>query len=141
MKKQWIVSDLELNILVMALHADCREIEADTTTFTDQDKRKLINDRQELAARLAEIRDAIRKDWDDEGWVSRDQVVIRIAQKPGDEPYTIAPWGPDRWVVVAKEDPDRPVGEHIYTQKTHAHRAKRRLNSAARHMQAIMAET
>lgn len=140
MKKQWILSDLDLHRIGLALHRDIIQTEKEgIPNVSVQEFQKHVQELRDLADRLNEIRNALRKDWDEGEWVKRDQAVVRITQKPGDEPYTIAPWGLDRWIVVAKDDPEcRPVNQHYYTVKTHAHRAKRRLNKAVRHMQAIM---
>lgn len=61
-----------------------------------------------------------------------------MTKHKADEIYIVVPWGPERWIAVEKANPARPVNEHIYTQKTHAYRAVRRLNVAARQMNEIM---
>ena len=139
-RKIWTFSDHELLILTLALQADIESLESGSGAFTDGDRQGLIAKRKELAARINEIRHGFRKDVDPDGmWSERDQIVVKIVLKPGDELYEVVPWGPDRWVIVEKANPGRPVNEHIYTQYTHAHRKKRELNKAARHMNEIMA--
>ncbi|SRR6266496_1845064 len=140
MSQQWIFSDLDLMRLQMALHTDIQAT-AQSHDWTPQEKQELVSHLGELADRIREIRAAFRKDVDPDGqWSERDQVVLRIAPKPGDEVYTVVSWGPDRWIVIEKDDPlSRPVNEHSYTQKTHAYRKKRELNKAARQMNEIMA--
>ncbi len=144
MSKQWIFSDLDLLTLILALQTDIQETER-SDDFSSSEKVELISKRHELAHRLQDVRNAFRKDtfYDEETgpntWLERDQAVLRMTPKPGDEPYTVVPWGPDRWVIVERANPGRPVNEHIYTQKTHAYRKKRELNKAARQMNEILA--
>ena len=139
-RKTWAFSDHELLIFTLALQTDINSLESGFGDFTETDRQELIAKRKELAARLNEIRHAFRKDGDPDGmWSERDQIIVRVVSKPGDELYEVVPWGPDRWVIVEKANPGRPVNEHIYTQKTHAHRKKRELNKAARQMNEIMA--
>lgn len=65
--------------------------------------------------------------------VISEQLLVTLIPKDinerWEEPYTVAPIG-TKWAVVHKETLERPVGEKLYTQATHAHRAKRRLNVA-----------
>lgn len=137
-KHQWILSDADLQVLILALQTDIHSIEQDAS-WTAQEKQALIATRNELGMRLKAIRDTFRKDVDeDHMWSERDQAVVSVRPKLGDEEYTVVPWGPDRWVIVEKANPHRPVNEHVYTHKTHAHRKKRELNRAAREMNAIM---
>ncbi|SRR6266487_83194 len=139
MSQHWIFSDLDLMRLQMALHTDIQVTEQ-SHDWTPQEKQELVSNLGELADRIREIRNAFRKDVDpDSQWSERDQAVVRIAPKPEDELYAVVPWGPDRWVIVEKANPSRPINEHIYTQKTHAYRKKRELNRAARQMNEIMA--
>jgi hypothetical protein len=139
MSEHWILSDLDLMRLQMALQTDIHATEQ-SHDLTDLEKQELVSNLSELADRIRAIRDAFRKDVDSDGrWSERDQAMIRIAPKPGDELYTVVPWGLDRWVIVEKDNPSRPINEHIYTQKTHAYRKKRELNKAARQMNEIMA--
>ncbi len=45
--------------------------------------------------------------------------------------YEVVPFG-GKWAIIPKGDEHaRPVGEHLYTQATHAYRARRRLEKAA----------
>jgi hypothetical protein len=138
-RKTWTFSDNELQTLTLALVADIRELEDKRSgDFTETERQELIAKRNALADRINEIRNAFRKDVDPDGmWLERDQIEVKVVPKPMDELYTVVPWL-DRWAVVEKANPSRPVGEHLYTQKTHAHRKKRDLNKAARETNAIM---
>jgi hypothetical protein len=137
MKKQWTLTDSDLMRLIYALRSHVRETQAQgipncTPTEIAQD----IEESNALAYRLKEIRDAFRKDVEDEEditspWMERDLALVTIKPKPGDEIYTVIPVG-DKWAVIEKANPGRPAGEHLYTQPTHAHRKKRELNKAAR---------
>lgn len=137
-RKTWTFSDQDLMALTLALQTDIRSLEEGAGDFADTDRQVLIATREELAARIQEIQHAFRKDVDPDGrWSERDQILVKIVPKPDDETYTVVPWG-DRWAIAERADPSRPVGEHLYTKKTHAHRRKRALNRAAREMNAIM---
>jgi hypothetical protein len=68
-----------------------------------------------------------------------ERVVISLVENSGEwwsDPYAVVPvagqtMGKQRWAVVEKGS-FRPVGEKTYSQKTHAYRACRRMNEAAR---------
>ena len=70
-----------------------------------------------------------------------ERVMISLVPHSGDwwsDPYAVVPvagqtasMGKQRWAVIEK-GAGRPVGEKTYSQKTHAYRACRRLNDAAR---------
>lgn len=45
--------------------------------------------------------------------------------------YKVKPFG-KKWVIVLGDSPDaRPIGEQLYTQKTHAYRHRRKLIAKA----------
>jgi hypothetical protein len=139
-RKTWNFSDNDLLTLIHALQADIRQLEDERSgNFSEMERQELIAKRDALADRINEIRSAFRKDVDADGqWSERDQIEARIVPKPLDELYMVISWL-DRWAVVEKTNPSRPIGEHLYTQKTHAQRRKRELNKAARETNAIMA--
>ncbi len=136
-KTQWTLTDNELHNLVMAIISHQRETRHEgIPNCTPAEVEEYIQSFEGLATKLNEIRRAFRIDREDEDdftspWMERDQVLITIKPKPGDEIYTVIPWG-DQWAVVEKANPVRPVGEHLYAASTHAHRKKRELNKAAR---------
>lgn len=52
--------------------------------------------------------------------------------------YKVMSFG-DKWGVVKTSDPHpRPVGEKLYTQRTHAHRRCRSLNNASTAIDALI---
>lgn len=54
-------------------------------------------------------------------------------QRKAEGRYEVLPWGPDRWIIVERGNPNpRPVEEKYYTEATHAHRRKRKLNQSAK---------
>lgn len=138
MKQQWTLSDSDLMRLIFALRSHMREIQKEgIPNCTPAEIEEDIAESNALAYRLKEIRDAFRKDKEDEDditspWMERDLALITIKPKSGDEPYTVMKWGEEKWAVVDKANPVRPVGEHLYDHSTHAHRKKRELNKAAR---------
>lgn len=142
MKTPWILSERDLEYLSQALHREIVQTEQTEKEglpeTSAQQFQEYLQELRDLAARLSEIHNAVCQQ--DGAWAEHDLAMVRITHQLESEPYTIAPWGPDRWIVVAKDDPAcRPVNQRYYTAKTHAHRAKRRLNKAARQMQPIMA--
>jgi len=137
MKKQWSLTDSDLMRLIFALRSHMREIQKEgIPNCTPAEIEEDIAESSALAYRLKEIQDAFRKDVEDpedptSPWMPRDEVLLTVKPKPGDEPYGVMPWG-EKWAVVDKENPVRPVGEHLYDHSTHAHRKKRELNKTAR---------
>jgi hypothetical protein len=137
MKQQWTLTYNDLMRLILALRSHIRETQAEgIPNCSSAEIEEDIAESNALAYRLKEIQDAFRKDKEDEDditspWMERDLALITIRPKPGDEPYTVMKWG-EEWAVVDKENPVRPVGEHLYDHSTHAHRKKRELNKAAR---------
>lgn len=137
MKQQWTLTYNDLMRLILALHSHMRETRTEgIPNCTPSEVEADIAESDALACRLKEIQDAFRKDKENEDditspWMERDLALITIKPKPGDEPYTVMKWG-EKWAVVDKEHPVRPVGEHLYDHSTHAHRKKRELNKAVR---------
>jgi len=61
-------------------------------------------------------------------------------QRKAEGVYEVIPWGPDRWIIVRRNDPNpRPVEEKFYTQATHAQRRKRQLNKDAKEIDEMIA--
>jgi hypothetical protein len=59
--------------------------------------------------------------------------------KKQDQEYKVLSFG-EKWGVVRSSDEHpRPVGEHLYTHQTHAYRKCRKLNQAAREIDAMIA--
>jgi hypothetical protein len=101
--------------------------------------------------KLKELQDVFRAALDNAEWEYAEDTGERL--RPGEramislvpdsgewwsDPYAVIPvagqtpaMGKQRWVVMEK-GAGRPVGEKTYSQKTHAYRACRRLNDAAR---------
>jgi hypothetical protein len=137
MKQQWTLTYNDLMRLIFALCSHVRETRTEgIPNCTPAEVEEDIAESDALAYRLKEIQDAFRKDKEDEDditspWMERDLALITIRPKSGDEPYMVMKWG-EKWAVVDKENPVRPVGEHLYDHSTHAHRKKRELNKAAR---------
>lgn len=136
-KAQWTLTYNDLVRLVFALDSHMREIKAKgIPNCTPAEIEEDIAESNALAYRLKEIQDAFRKDKEDEDditspWMERDLALITLKPKPGDEIYGVVKWE-NQWAVVELSNPSRPVGEHLYTHATHAHRKKRELNKAAR---------
>ncbi len=136
MKQQWALTYNDLMRLILALHSHVQETGTEgIPNCTPAEVEADIAESNALAYRLKEIQDAFRKDKEDDDitspWMERDLALITIKPKPGDELYGVMRWG-EKWAVVDKENPVRPVGEHLYDHSTHAHRKKRELNKAAR---------
>lgn len=145
MKQQWSLTYSDLMRLILALRSHMREVEAEgIPNCTKAEIEADIAESSALAYRLKAIQNAFRKDKEDEEeitspWMERDLAVVSLAPKPGDETYTVVHQG-DKWAVVELANQSRPVGEHLYTASTHAHRKKRELNKAARMAQWPMEE-
>ncbi len=58
-----------------------------------------------------------------------DREFVKMAKRKRE--YQVVSYDPNKWAVVRNGD-TRPVGEHLYTAATHAHRARRRLERAAK---------
>lgn len=132
--KQWVLTNNDLHRLVHALISHMREVEREgIPNCTAEEVAEYNRESNELASRLNEIIRAFRQDYLDDGpWhVERDQAIVTIAPKPGDEIYKVVAMG-DKWAIIDQTNPGRPVGEHLYSAATHAHRKKRELNKAAR---------
>ena len=118
MKQQWTLTYNDFMRLILALHSHVRETRTEgIPDCTPAEVESDIAESDALAYRLKEIQDAFRKDKEDEDeitspWMERDLALVTIKPKPGDEPYTAMRWG-EKWAVVDKENPSRPVGEHL----------------------------
>jgi hypothetical protein len=143
MKRQWTLSYNDLMYQILALKSYEETIRADKNSLTTEgtpgkDVEEYIATGDALQTRLYEIQQSLRKEREDEDdptspWMERDQALITIAAKPGDEPYMVTPWDQgNQWAVIEKANPGRPVGEHLYSKATYAYRRKRELNKAAR---------
>ena len=132
-QKQWILSNLDLSHLQMALAT-----ELDLYRKSTRPSPHHLKNLEELAAKLAAIREntahVYYNENDMDGEPCEQLLVTLIDQQYSDwwdeYPYTVIPSG-EKWAVVDKNTL-RPVGEKTYSQKTHAYRANRRLNAAAR---------
>jgi hypothetical protein len=139
--KKWILSYSDLMYLILALKSYDEKIRANENNLTSAgtlgaDVEEYLAEGDALQKRLYEIQQTLRKEREDEDdytspWLERDQAIVTVVPKPGDETYAVMPWD-NQWAVVEKANPVRPVGEHLYTKATHAHRKKRELNRAAR---------
>jgi hypothetical protein len=135
-QKQWIFSNLDISHLQMALAA---EIESHKQGRIVAHHLKNL---EGLAAKLAAIQEATARayyDEEDMDGTPCEQLLVTLIEQEVDErwedPYTVIPIG-NRWAVVLKTNLERPIGEKTHTHATHAHRAKRRLNIAAREARA-----
>lgn len=140
-KKQWFFTYYDFGTMNDALAREASRMEDPKCAHLVSHKRQI----DELIDKIATIMESAERvysedDETDDGVVC-EQIVVSLVEKDVNElwedPYTVIPWG-NRWIVVEKENPARPVGEHYYTQRTHAHRKKRELNRAAREMHAQM---
>jgi hypothetical protein len=134
-QKQWLIDHQNLWDIFFALdHA----INSQRTDSLQQKK-------------LKELQDVFRTALDNAAWEydeetgerlrPTERVMISLVEHSGDwwsDPYAVVPvagqtasMGKQRWAVIEK-GAGRPVGEKTYSQKTHAYRACRRLNDAAR---------
>lgn len=137
-QKQWILSSLDLSHLQMALATEIH-LHRNSARPVPHHLRNL----EDLASRLETIRENIGRvysgDDDMDGEPCERLLVTLIEQSYSDwwdeDPYTVVPVG-DQWGVFLKAAPLIPVGEKLHSQSTHAHRAKRRLNAAARERKA-----
>lgn len=138
-QKQWLLSNPDLSHLRMAL-----------ATEIDQHRKSVrpvphhLENLEELASKLDAIRENTAREFSNEndmdGQVCEQLLVTLIPMSYDDwrreDPYTVVPIG-KKFAVVLKSNPGRPVGEKTYTHATHAHRARRRLNEAAREALAV----
>lgn len=128
-QKQWILSDLDLSHLQMSLATEINVHEQGRIVAHH------LQNLEELAAKLAAIRTATGREYDDEEDMAGtpcEQLLVTLIPKDyerWEEPYTVIPVGA-KWAAAHKESLERPVGEKLYTQRTHAYRACRRLNTA-----------
>lgn len=136
-QKQWILSILDLSHLSMSV---ATEIESHKQgRIVEHHLRNL----EELAAKLAAIRENIARVYSDENDMDGEPcerlLVTLIDQQYSDwwdeEPYTVIPVG-EKYAVVCK-DTLRPVNEQLYKHSTHAYRACRRLNADYRENEAV----
>src|SRR6266581_1852444 len=134
-QKQWIFSDYDLSHLQFALATEINDLRGRNGNA------RHIEAVEDLASRLQAIREATGRVYyenkDDMEGEPCEQLLVSLIEKPEDrwdDPYTVIPVR-DRWAVVTKQT-TVPVGEKTYTQKTHAYRANRRLNAAAREARA-----
>lgn len=135
-QKQWILSNLDLSHLQMAL---ATEIEMHKQGRIVEHHLKSL---EYLAAKLAAIQEATAREYnneDDMVGTPCEKLLVTLIDHAYDDwwdenPYTVIPVG-KKWAVVDKNTL-RPVGEKTYTAKTHAYRANRRLNAAAREARA-----
>jgi hypothetical protein len=132
-QKQWLFSYYDLGNIQDALGREASRIEAPELAHLVSHRRQI----NELIEKITAIMVATERDYgescDENDGVISEQVLVTLIPKDinerWDEPYTVVPAGA-KWAVVHKETIERPVGEKLYTQYTHAHRAKRRLNVA-----------
>jgi len=128
-QKQWLFSDLDLAHLQMALATEINVHKQGRIVAHH------LQNLEELAAKLAAIREGTGREYDDEEdmiGAPCEQLLVTLIPKDyerWEEPYTIIPVGA-KWAVAHKATLERPVGEKLYTQRTHAYRACRRLNAA-----------
>src|SRR5436309_8053527 len=128
-QKQWLLEHSDLGNIQVALHREVRRLEDVAPHLVSQ-----IRQLNELIEKIAAIMAATGRvykenDMDDDGAVNERLLVTLIPMlEPSErwnDPYTVIPVG-DKWAVVYKETVERPVGEKLYTQRTHAYRACRR---------------
>lgn len=129
-QKQWLFSNLDLSHLQMAMTT-----EIDLHRNSARPVPHHLKNLEELAAKLAAIREGTGREYDDEEdmvGTPCEQLLVTLIPKDyerWEEPYTVIPVGA-KWAAAHKESLERPVGEKLYTQRTHAYRACRRLNTA-----------
>jgi hypothetical protein len=132
-QKQWLFSYYDLGDIANALGREASRMEDPALAHLVSHKRRI----NELLEKLTAIMVSAERDYgestdENDGVISEQVLVTLIPQDVNerwDEPYTVVPIG-EKWAAVHKETVERPVGEKLYTQYTHAHRAKRRLNTA-----------
>lgn len=128
-QKQWLFSDLDLARLQMALATEINVHKQGRIVAHH------LRNLEDLAAKLAAIREGTGREYDDEEDIAGtpcEQLLVTLIPKDyerWEEPYTIIPVG-TKWAVAHKATLERPVSEKLYTQRTHAYRACRRLNNA-----------
>jgi hypothetical protein len=138
-QKQWLMEHEHLWDLVFALGTEIERIKANDGV--DSLHLKKLKKLRELFQAMIE-----NAEWEyheDTGERHRpaERVMISLIPHSDDwwsDPYAVVPvagqtatMGKQRWAVLEK-GAGRPVGEKTYSQKTHAYRACRRLNDAAR---------
>ena len=132
-QKQWLLSYYDLGNIGNALAREATRMEDPALSHLVSHKRQI----NELIEKITAIMVATGRDYgdssDDNDGIISEQILLTLIPKNinerWEEPYTVIPTG-NKWTVVYKETLDRPVGEKLYTQATHAYRACRRLNNA-----------
>ena len=135
-QKQWLLDYDCLQDLLFGLDTEIKRIEANGIVDSLHLKKQ-----KELVSTIQNIIDNTAWEYDEEGERLRpaERVVISLIENSGEwwsDPYAVVPvtgrtLDKQRWSVVEKGS-FRPVGEKMYTQKTHAYRRCRQLNAAAR---------
>ncbi len=131
-QKQWLFSYYDLGNIADALGREATRMEDPALSHLVSHKRQI----SELIEKITAIMVATERDYgesdDVNDGVISEQILVSLIPKDyerWEEPYTIIPVG-TKWAVVHKATLERPVGEKLYTQRTHAYRACRRLNAA-----------
>lgn len=132
-QKQWLFSYYDLGNINNALGREASRMEDPALAHLVSHKRQI----NELVEKITAIMVAAERDYGESSDVNdgviSEQILVTLIPKDinerWEEPYTIIPVG-TKWAVVFKETVERPVSEKLYTQRTHAYRACRRLNAA-----------
>src|SRR5579883_3460041 len=130
-QKQWLLDHDCLRDLVFALDTEMKRIEANG--IIDSLHLKKQKELQDVLLAAIENTAWIYDEETGERLRPAERVVISLVENSGEwwsDPYAVVPAG-QRWAVIEKGS-FRPVGEKTYPHKTHAYRACRRLNEAAR---------
>jgi hypothetical protein len=136
-QKQWLMDHEHLWDIVFALGTEIERIQANG--IVDSLHLKKLEELRELFKAMIESAEWEYDEETGERLRPSERVMLSLVPHSGEwwsDPYAVVPvagqtMGKQRWAVVEKGSV-RAVGEKTYPQKTHAYRACRRLNDAAR---------
>lgn len=136
-QKQWLLDYDCLRDLLFALDTEINRIKANG--IVDSLHLKKQEELQNVLRAAIENTTWIYDEETGERLQPAERIVLSLVEDSGEwwsDPYAVVPaagqtTGKQQWAVVEKGS-FRPVGEKVYTQRTHAYRRCRQLNTAAR---------